>query len=189
MDCRLFTRATVLCLLVISSAFAGYQNKPAKPRPDFSGEWLLDLKKSDKAGLPRKSVTDLPIKISHHDPEFRVTQTLEVDGKLVDQEYLFFTDDRGEKHRGPRLLTSGPGWPRDDDTRVVESKTRWSGEKIVTVSTHQTVDVGQKIEYSLYDEWKLSRDGKVLTRVSSIIYRETPLFGERQPVKRVYKRI
>jgi len=151
---------------------------------------LLDLKKSDQAGLPGKSVSDLPIKISHHDPEFRVTQTLEVDGKLVDQEYLYFTDDRGEKHRGPRLLTYGLGWPTDIDKQVVESKTHWSGEKIVTVSAHQTLFAQHRIEYSVYDEWKLSRDGKVLTRVSSIRMREAWFDVSRlRPVKRIYERV
>jgi hypothetical protein len=179
-----------LLLLALTCVVAApAQSSKARSKPNFSGEWLLDLKKTDKASLPGKSVSNLPIKISHRDPEFRVTQTLEVDGKLVDQEYLYFTDERGEKHRGPRLLTPGLGWPTDANKPMVESRTHWAGEKIVTVSAHQTLFAQKRIEYTLYDEWKLSRDGKVLTRVSSIMLREVWPFGNFAPVKRIYKRI
>lgn len=163
-------RASLICLSVATSVFAGYQTKPAKAKPDFTGEWLLDLKKSDQKALPSRP--DLPLKISHHDPELRITQRSEKDGKTIERESIYFTDERGETNQATTTITTNPGSVRAEDLekQVVKSRTRWSGDKLITVSTLRLTAAGHVLDYELVDEWKLSKDGKALTRLSKIVF-------------------
>jgi len=166
------------------------QSKTPKPKPDFSGEWLLDLDKSDKKLLPPSP--RLPLKISHHDAEFRITTTSEVNGKIVEKESVYYTDGRGETNQATSLLTSNPSAvkPGDIEKQLTKSKTGWSGEKIVTRATLRLMEGGHVLEYELVDEWKLSRDGKVLTKTSRTIFQQSDaVFVPAMPAtKKVYNR-
>src|SRR5437016_3128032 len=86
----------VLTLFLVLAANVPVEGQSPKPKvkPDFSGIWLLDQKKSSDSGLTRRP--DLPIKISHHDPEFRVTNSSESNGQIVERDFVYFTDGRGE---------------------------------------------------------------------------------------------
>lgn len=163
-------RAFLVCLFTSASVFASYQTKPAKIKPDFTGEWALDLKKSDQKALPIRP--DLPLKISHHDPELRITQRSEKDGKTVERESIYYTDERGETNQATTTITTNPGSvrPEDLEKQVTKSRTRWSGDKLITVSTLRLTAAGHVLEYELVDEWKLSKDGKVLTKLSKIVF-------------------
>ena len=104
---RLITKSAILCFGVIGFAFPlSAQNKPAKPKADLSGTWLLDAKKSNSVGLTSRP--DLPIKISHVDPELRITLKSESNGQLVEREFVYFTDGRGEENDETALLTTNP---------------------------------------------------------------------------------
>jgi hypothetical protein len=153
------------CFSVVSA-----QKKPAKSKPDFNGTWLLDLKKTDQKALPTRP--DLPLRISHHDPELRIIQTSEVSGKTVERESVYYTDERGETNQAITFLTTNPGSvkPSDLEKQVTKSRTRWSGDKLVTVSTLRLRAAGHVIEYELVDEWKISSDGKVLTKISKVTF-------------------
>jgi hypothetical protein len=149
------------------------QTKPAKPKPDFSGEWLLDLDKSDKKLLPPRP--DLPIKISHQDPELKVITTSESKGQMVERVFVYYTDGRGETNQATALLTTNPDAvkPGDIDKQVTKSKTSWRGDKVVTRATLRLVVGSHVLEYELVDEWKLSRDGKVLTKTSRTVFQQS----------------
>lgn len=160
----------MICLCMAASVLAGDQTKPAKAKPDFTGEWVLDLKKSDQKALPSRP--DLPLTISHHDPELRITQRSEKDGKTIERESIYFTDERGETNRATSTITTNPGSVRAEDLekQVVKSRTRWSGDKLITVSTLRLTAGGHVLVYELVDEWKLSKDGKALTKLSKIVF-------------------
>jgi hypothetical protein len=164
------TRAFLICLTVAASVGASYQTKPAKTKPDLTGEWVLDLKKSDQKAIPSRP--ELPIKISHHDPELRITQTSKVNGKTIERESIYYTDERGETNQATTMMTTNPGSvkPEDLEKQVTKSRTRWSGDKLITVSTLRLAAAGHVLEYEIVDEWKLSKDGKVLTKLSRVVF-------------------
>jgi hypothetical protein len=151
-------------------ASASAQKKPAPPKPDFSGDWLIDQKKTPKKWLPKRP--DLPVKISHHDPELRVTESSEKDGKIVERESIYFTDERGETNQATQfMIGTGTSTPSSETERErTKSYTRWSGRKIVSVATLRMELGARVVEYKVIDEWKLSDDGKVLTRISQIVF-------------------
>lgn len=163
----------------------------SQTKPDLSGSWLLDQKKSNDSGLTTRP--DLPIRIAHDDPEFRVTRPSESKGQIVERNFTYFTDGRGETNQATSGLTTNPSAAQADrlKTRVAESKTKWSGKKIVTRMPLRLNVGGHVVEYEQIDEWKLSEDGKVLTQTSRLIFQNSnaafvPTLA--QDKKRVYNR-
>ena len=158
-------------LFILSFAVATpAQSAKARSKPDFSGEWLLDLKKTSKKWIPKRP--DLPLKISHQDPELHVKESSEKDGKIVERESVYFTDERGETNQAAQfMIGTGASTPNAELERErTKSYTRWSGNKIVSVATLRMVLGARVVEYKVIDEWKLSDDGKVLTRITQIVF-------------------
>jgi hypothetical protein len=174
------------------SSAATHAQPKSKTKPDLTGSWLLDQKKSNSAGLTSRP--DLPLKISHHDPEFRVVLSGVSNGQIVEREFVYFTDGRGEENQATSLLTANPSAIKPDDlkNKITKSKTKWSGKKIVTRSRLRTDVAGHFIEFEQVDEWKVSDDGKVLTQTSVIIFVNSDTVfvpGMAQDKKRVYNRV
>lgn len=181
-------RSLFICHFVIAAAVAAPQSKQDKP--DLSGAWLLDTKKSNSSGLTMRP--DLPIKIVHNDPEFRLTLTTERQGQLTERAFLYFTDGRGETNAATSILTTNPGSLRPDDFGETKSKTKWSGAKIVTRSLLRLGVPGRSAEFEQIEEWKLSTDGKVLTHTSKTIFLRSDgafVSGMARDKKRVYNRV
>lgn len=157
--------ASILFLCTTSEA----QNAKSPTKPDFSGTWLLDTKKSNTSGLTLRS--DLPITILHQDPEFKMALSSESNGQITKHEFIYFTDERGETNEATSVITTNPSAvkPEDLKNQVTKSKTKWSGDKIVTRSRFKlSVPGGSLIEFEQVDEWKLSDDGKILTQTSRV---------------------
>ena len=190
---RLISKSAILCLAVIAFASPlGAQSKPAKPKPDLTGSWLLDAKKSNSVGLTSRP--DLPIKISHRDPELRITLASESKGQVVERESIYFTDGRGEENQATTMLTTNPGAPpRDLQKEQTKSTTRWSGNKVVTRSLLQLQAGGRMLEFELVDEWKLSSDSKTLTQTTRTVYLQSSggafIPAMAPDKKRVYNRV
>ena len=69
------SRLRAMFVLVVVSTLVFLVRAPttkSQNKPDLSGTWLLDVKKSEGSGLTSRP--DVPIRISHHDPEFRQEQ-------------------------------------------------------------------------------------------------------------------
>lgn len=159
-------------LTFIGAVSTNAQGGKNQSKPDLSGSWLLDSKKSNSAGLTSKP--DLPVKISHHDPEFRVTLSSELNGQTVERDFVYFTDGRGETNPATSFLTTEPrANPGDLQKQVTKSKSKWSGDKIVTRSQLRATIAGTFVEFEQVDEWKLSSDGKVLSQTSRIIFQQS----------------
>lgn len=187
-----FRIAAALLLVLICSLTAWPQPAKSTSKPDFTGKWLLDLKKSSDSGLTLRP--DLPIGITHQDPEFRVTRSSESNGQIVERNFVYFTDGRGEENEATSLLTTNPTALRADDLKnqVTKSKTKWSGNKIVTRSRLRMEVAGHFVEFEQVEEWKLSQDGKVLTQTSRVIFQnsDTAFIPAMTPdKKRVYNRV
>src|SRR5512138_3854888 len=86
--------AIIVTLLLFGTAAA--QNTKSTAKPDFSGSWLLDTKKSSTGGLTTRP--DLPITISHQEPEFKMVTSSEANGQIKKHEFVYFTDGRGEEN-------------------------------------------------------------------------------------------
>lgn len=150
-------------------ATAAAQNAKSPTKPDFSGTWLLDTKKSNTNALTTRP--DLPMTISHQDPEFKMVISSESGGQITKHEFVYFTDGRGEMNEATSVITSDPSGFKPEDLRnkKTESKTKWSGNKVVTRSRYKlNVPGGSFVEFEQVDEWKLSDDGKVLTHTSRV---------------------
>ena len=178
-------------LLWFAFASDGFAQKQ-QSKPDMTGTWLLDVKKSNSVGVNNRP--DLPIKISHQDPELRITLTSESKGQMVDRQFVYFTDGRGEDNEATAMLTTNPGGPpRDLQKERNRSTTRWRGNKIVTRASLQLQAGGRVVEFELIDEWKLSSDGKTLTQTTKTVYLQSS-GGAFLPAmvpdkKRVYNRV
>ncbi|HEX6189752.1 MAG TPA: hypothetical protein VFZ40_16875 [Pyrinomonadaceae bacterium] len=180
-------------LLAVAALSSPPANSQSKKEPDFSGTWLLDQKKSNDPGLTTRP--DLPIKISHHEPEFRLTIATEKGNQIVEHEFVYFTDSRGETNSLTSFVTTNPSAinPGELKKQVAKSKTKWSGNKIVTRAPLPLTIPGQYVEFEQIDEWKLSGDGKVLTQTSRVVLNRSsaPTFypAMARDKKRVYNRV
>jgi len=178
---------------LISFAFIFVCPEPAKSqqsKPDFSGSWLLDTKKSNTSGFTSRP--DLPITISHRDPEFHIS--LPPDSKGVTPEFVYFTDGRGETNHATSILSTNPAATKPEDLQnmTTKSKTKWSGDKIVTRSELRLNVAGHFVVFEQVDEWKLSKDGKVLTQTSRVNFEgsDTAFIPANAPDKRrVFNRL
>jgi hypothetical protein len=165
--------ALATCVLLTLGFSLPSKAQSSKTKADFSGTWLLDNKKSNIGGLTTRP--DLPITISHHDPEFHLTISSESNGQIIKHEFVYFTDGRGETNEATAILTTNPSAtnPKDLQNQVTKSKTKWSGDKIVTRSRLQLNVAGHFLEFEQVDEWKLADDGKVLTQTSRVIFQNS----------------
>lgn len=184
--CRKLIAAYVVILVGAPALFA--QNKPAQAKPDFSGSWLFDRKNSNVG----TSQPDTPIKVSHIEPEIRITYTSESTGKPM--KFVYYTDGRGEANQATAFLTTNPGNIKSPDVegKIIKSKTKWSGNKLVSRALLRMTVGSHMIEFESIDEWKLSSDGKVLTQTNRVIFQQSS--GAFLPAavpekKRVYNRV
>ena len=184
----------VVCAVGTTSVLAQATQNAVKPKPDLTGTWLLVTAKSNVGS----SVTSgQPIKIIHHDPEFRITRMVASNGRVAGQDFVYYTDGRGETNR--MVMSLRPHsylYPERDDKVAIRSKTTWTGNKLVTRSRSPARGVigGQLLEFEIIDEWKLSPDGKTFTLTSRTVSRQDgsgAIFvpANRPDMKRVYNRL
>src|SRR5438067_8792791 len=126
----------ILILLATCAANGLAQANKSKPKPDLSGTWEFDRKRSN-VGKSNSSSPPEQITITHHDPELKIRKTVTVNGQKEERELTYYTDGRGETNPTTAWITANPGSEsgRPPETK---SKTSWSGEKVVTRSVFQT---------------------------------------------------
>jgi hypothetical protein len=136
-------RATGVPTLLLFGLAALLTAAQAQAKPNFSGEWKLNVSKSEFGPLPApNSRTD---KIKHEDPSLKVTTTQSGQNGDVTFDLNYTTDGKentNEIRGNPMKSTSK--W--DGDTLLIETKGSFGGNDI-----------------TLADKWTLSGDGKVLT--------------------------
>jgi hypothetical protein len=157
---RLFA-ITLACVLWVNAQEKGNPGN-VQIKPDFSGSWLLDPARSN-VGVAAKA--ELPFKITHLEPKLTITRQYEVEGRIVERDFVYYTDGRGETNTTARLLTTNPSAPSGEDKQVIESKSRWSGQTLVTRSALRSAAFHTG-DFDVFQEWKLSNDGKTLTQTS-----------------------
>jgi hypothetical protein len=177
-------KATILLLLfaLVCAAPCAAQDKKKREspaRPDFSGTWVLDLKKSGygDAHSPRAVTLPTTLVITHGGPEVRVTRKFSgAYGAERGGEIVYYTDDRGEKNTlvgSDRVSLSGE----------VESHTKWKGARLVIRGREYLVTFGDTNSFDFTERWELSPDGTTLTQT-----KEYDMLGEPGGPARVPRR-
>jgi len=147
----------------------------------------------DKSNVRKSTTPDQPMKITQHGPEFKISRTDLINGQPVEREFIYYTDGRGETNSTTVWLSTSPD-PKSTqrNTDETKSRTRWSGNKLITSSRIRSLLGGRVVEYELVDEWKLSADGKTLTQTTKFTFHEDPMSNSiyvpsgRPDMKRVY---
>lgn len=149
--------------LGIACAFSIYgQDKKSAAKPDLSGTWAFDRSRSN---VGKTSSADDALKILHHDPELKIIRTIILNGHPEQQELTYYTDGRGETNPATFWLSSSPD-PKSPHPKETKSKTKWSGERVVTRTTLRLMAGIHVIEEDVVDEWQISTDGKTLTQTT-----------------------
>ncbi|HYV25391.1 MAG TPA: hypothetical protein VE969_09160 [Pyrinomonadaceae bacterium] len=160
-----FTKSLAILILLATCAASGLaQANKSKPKPDFSGTWEFDRKRSN-VGQSNSSNPPEQITITHHDPELKIRKTVTVNGQKEERELTYFTDGRGETNPTTAWLTANPGSQTDRPVET-KSKTSWSGDKIVTRSVFLPHTSAVIIEFEITIKRRISSDGKTLTETT-----------------------
>jgi hypothetical protein len=169
-----FTKSLAILILLATCAPSCFaQANKSKPKPDFSGTWEFDRKRSS-VGRANSSSPPEQITITHHDPELKIRKTVTINGQKEERELTYFTDGRGETNPTTAWITANPGSEsgRPPETK---SKTSWSGDKIVTRSVFLPPMSAAIIEFEITVERRISSDGKTLTETTHTNAKPDPM--------------
>ena len=120
----------------------------AQAKPNFSGDWKLNVDKSEFGPMPPP--TSMTSKIDHADPDLKVTSAISgAQGDMtVDAKYN--TEGKETSNQfGPMESKTTAKW--DGDDLIMDTKLDAGGTEIV-----------------IKGKWSLSADGKTLTQSSHI---------------------
>jgi len=119
----------------------------ASAKPNFSGDWKLNVGKSDfgPAPAPDKSTR----KIEHNDPSIKWTQVQSGAQGETKSEISYTTDGKETINKSPRGDSKGSA--------------KWEGDTLIIDSKRELQLQGQAIEITQHEVWTLSADGKTLT--------------------------
>jgi hypothetical protein len=115
----------------------------AQAKPNFSGDWKMNIAKSEFGMMP--APTSAVQKITHDDPELKVTSTQ--------------VSERGEFTNNNAYTTDGKECTNKGRMGEVRSTLKWEGEALVIESKAEFG--GNPV--TITDKWTLSDDGKTLT--------------------------
>jgi hypothetical protein len=117
-------------------------------KPNFSGDWKLNVEKSDFGPMPPP--TTLTMKVDHTDPEVKVTTAMSGAQGDMTVDATYNTEGKETTNQfGPMQSKSTANWEGDD--LVVNTKLDANGTEI-----------------TIKGKWTLSADGKTLTQASHI---------------------
>jgi len=122
-------------------------------RPDFTGRWKMNLKRSVLRGQAPKQIL---VNIEHREPHLR--------------QEIHVTDAGGAERHITFAYETGAETANSVGDAVARTQARWEGEELVIESRMKTP--GRELH--LKDHWSLSRDGKTLT----MAHRDDDLAGQ-----------
>jgi hypothetical protein len=129
---------TPLKLSLIAAMILGTLALSAQSRPNFSGNWELNVPKSDLSGAP---ITKLVVQVDHKDPVLKYNAIATVNGEDVNETGTIDTS----------------GAPTTD-SRGGQVKAHWDGATLVVVTTDTD---GNELDTA---RMALSDGGKSMTR-------------------------
>jgi hypothetical protein len=81
----------------------------ASPKPDFSGEWQLNLQASTLSPIVAPAAQSGVLRIEHHEPRFSAHQTIVLGGKPFESKFELLSDLLPVRTAGPRAPSSSGG--------------------------------------------------------------------------------
>jgi len=134
--------AVFICLLLCSLTLL------AADKPDFSGNWKLNVDKSDFGPMPKPEKADYTI--VHKDPEMNVKSTA--------------VGSMGEMTNEVKILTDGTEFTNTIRGQEVKGTAKWDGKTLVVT---QKLEV-QGTAITFIQKWTLSDDGKSIVQEVNI---------------------
>jgi hypothetical protein len=135
---RMIHRCAILVAsFLVSAALAGAAT------PNMSGDWKLNVSKSDLGQMPAPS--SMTQKVTHEDPKLKVAVKQSGDMGDFDFEATYTTD-------GKECTNT----IRDNEAKSV---VKWDGDALLFDTKAKFGDN----DFNMKDKWTLSADGKVLT--------------------------
>ena len=116
---------------------------PAFAKPNFSGDFKLNISKSDFGGMP--SPTSLSMTLTHEDPKLK---------SVVKQ-----SGEMGDFEMEANYTTDGKECTNEIFGSPYKSVLTWDGDILLIESKGKFGDS----DFSISDKWSLSADGKTLT--------------------------
>jgi hypothetical protein len=132
-----------ICLLLSSLAAV------AADKPDFSGQWKLNLEKSDFGPMPKPDKADYTV--THKDPDMTIKTVMS-------------SSQMGEMTVEIKIFTDGREFTNEMNGQQIKGTAKWEGKSLVVTSKFQVQDA----EIKFIQKWTLSDDGKSLTQEISI---------------------
>ena len=128
---------------------AAFANPAAAPKPDFTGNWKLNIEKSEMGPMPPP--TSMTQKIDHKDPVLKVTTSAS-------------GGPQGDMNYDVKYTTDGKPCTNTFFDREATSTLTWEGEFLLIETK---ADFGQG-EVTIKGKWGLSPDGKTLKQTAHI---------------------
>jgi hypothetical protein len=130
--------------LAASTPAARDQQATVNTRPNFSGEWVLDLGRS-RLDKPFQAITSGVVTIEHREPAFSFSRTFIEKGSNSTVSYTLNTDGR-------EVAGTDNGMP-------IRQTLTWSGQTLVFLTVYQAPlgEARNTVRYSLLDGGKTLR--------------------------------
>jgi hypothetical protein len=154
-------------LLLLTTSFAVAQNNAkaaAERKPNLSGVWVPQDERQRKPDAGPDGW--LKVIIEEHDPSLKVSVKHSLNSKTQDEEFYFYTDQRGETNH--RALLANVSANDQKLKEEVKSKTRWEGNVLVMTYALVAHDGLMTLNMELTMRWQLSADAQTLIRTTKI---------------------
>ena len=123
---------------------AGAMTVIAQHKPDFSGEWKLNLQASTLSPLVAPVAQSGVLRIEHREPKFTAHQTIVLDGKPFESNFELLSDGREVvANAGGRRIGSTLLW--DGDALVFTSRIEGSGVQMTISFRYDLQDGGHRL--------------------------------------------
>jgi hypothetical protein len=115
----------------------------ASAKPNLTGEWKLNVSKSDLGQMPPPS--SMVQKIAHEEPNLKVAVSMSSDMGEMSWEAAYTTDGKESINK-----------IRDNESKSI---VKWDGDTL----TFETKGRFGDNDFTMNDKWSVSEDGKILT--------------------------
>ena len=145
----------LLAAMLVIGATVGAQAQTAPAaKPDFTGNWKLNVAKSDFGPVPQPTSETDTVTQTGDDFKVAVVQV----GAVGNQNYTLSL-----KVGGDMAPVAADAFPPTAEFRLISSKAEWAGR--VLVVTQKATYQGGPVDIST--RWTLSDDGKVITKTTA----------------------
>jgi hypothetical protein len=137
------------CFIVVAALAMTLLAAQSQAAPNFSGEWKLNLAKSDYGPIQQFAPEFMIRTVKHDDPVLQISNHSKgAQGETTTQ--LKYTTD---------------GKPAENTNPASKGSAKWDGDKLVVDSVRDF----NGTELKNHDVWSLSADGKTMTVNSHLI--------------------